>query len=44
MVAGLSLGGYVAIELAHCYTALVAGLVLSRCSLNFDGLFGGYLK
>lgn len=44
MVAGLSLGGYVAIELAHRYPDRVAGLVLSGCSLNFDGLLGGYLK
>lgn len=44
LVAGLSLGGYVAIELAHCHPDLVAGLVLSGCSFNFKGLLGGYLK
>ena len=44
LVAGLSLGGYVAIELAHRHPELVAGLVLSGCSLNFDGALGVYLK
>jgi len=44
LVVGLSLGGYVAMELAHRSPNLVAGLVLSGCSLNFDGLLGRYLK
>jgi len=44
LVAGLSLGGYVAIELAHRHPDLVRGLVLSGCSLNFDGVLGLYLK
>ena len=44
LVAGLSLGGYIAIELAHRYPDQVAGLVLSGCSLNFDGVLGLYLK
>jgi len=44
LVAGLSLGGYVAMELARRSPDLVAGLVLSGCSLNFDGFLGSYLK
>lgn len=44
LVAGLSLGGYVALELARRSPDLVAGLVLSGCSFNFDGLLGHYLK
>jgi len=44
LVAGLSLGGYVAIELAQRAPALVAGLVLSGCSLEFKGALGVYLK
>jgi pimeloyl-ACP methyl ester carboxylesterase len=44
LVAGLSLGGYIAIKLAHHHPALVAGLVLSGCSLNFEGALGIYLK
>jgi pimeloyl-ACP methyl ester carboxylesterase len=44
MVAGLSLGGYVAIELAASRPDLVAGLVLSGCSVNFTGALGAYLK
>ena len=44
LVAGLSLGGYVAMELARRSPELVAGLVLSGCSLNFDGFLGSYLK
>ncbi len=44
LVAGLSLGGYIAIELAQRHPDLVAGLVLSGCSLNFDGVLGLYLK
>lgn len=44
LVAGLSLGGYVAMELACQYPELVAGLILSGCSLNFEGVLGSYLK
>lgn len=44
LVAGLSLGGYIAIELAHRHPELVAGLVLSGCSFNFEGVLGIYLK
>ena len=44
LVAGLSLGGYIAIELAHHHPDLVAGLVLSGCSLNFTGPLGLYIK
>jgi pimeloyl-ACP methyl ester carboxylesterase len=44
LVAGLSLGGYVAIELAASRPELVAGLVLSGCSVNFTGVLGVYLK
>jgi pimeloyl-ACP methyl ester carboxylesterase len=44
LVAGLSLGGYVAMELARQCPELVAGLVLSGCSLNFEGVLASYLK
>ena len=44
LVAGLSLGGYVAMELARRSPGLVAGLILSGCSFNFDGILGHYLK
>jgi len=44
LVAGLSLGGYVAMELARRSPELVAGLVLSGCSLNFEGILAAYLK
>jgi pimeloyl-ACP methyl ester carboxylesterase len=44
LVAGLSLGGYIAMELARRSPELVAGLVLSGCSLNFDGFLGSYLQ
>ena len=44
LVAGLSLGGYVAIELADRHPEQVAGLALSGCSLNFTGWMGPYLK
>ncbi len=43
LVVGLSLGGYVAIELARQHPGRVAGLVLSGCSLNFRGALGTYL-
>jgi pimeloyl-ACP methyl ester carboxylesterase len=44
LVVGVSLGGYVAMELAHRRPDLVAGLVLSGCSLNACGLLGVGLK
>jgi pimeloyl-ACP methyl ester carboxylesterase len=44
LVAGMSLGGYVAIELAAAHPDRVAGLVLSGCSVNFTGVLGAYLK
>jgi pimeloyl-ACP methyl ester carboxylesterase len=44
LVVGLSLGGYIAMELAHHHPELVAGLVLSGCSFNFRGLAGWYIK
>lgn len=44
LVAGLSLGGYVAMALARQCPELVAGLVLSGCSLNFKGILASYLK
>lgn len=44
LVAGLSLGGYVAMDLARRSPDLVAGLVLSGASFNFDGVLGPYLK
>ncbi len=44
LVVGLSLGGYVAIELARQHPGRVAGLVLSGCSLNFRGALGAYLS
>lgn len=43
LVAGLSLGGYVSMELASRHPDLLAGLVLSGCSVNFTGLSGLYL-
>lgn len=44
LVAGLSLGGYIAIELADRHPDRVAGLALSGCSVNFTGVLGAYLK
>jgi len=44
LVAGVSLGGYLAIELAAQHPDLVAGLVLTGCTLNFRGVMGLYLK
>jgi pimeloyl-ACP methyl ester carboxylesterase len=44
LVVGLSLGGYVAIELARQHPGRVAGLVLSGSSLNFRGALGTYLS
>lgn len=44
LVGGLSLGGYVAIELAARQPELVRGLVLSGCTLNFLGATGAYIK
>ena len=44
LVVGLSLGGYVAVELAAAHPRRVAGLVLSGSSVNFVGALGVYLK
>jgi pimeloyl-ACP methyl ester carboxylesterase len=44
VLAGLSLGGYVALEVASRTPDLVRGLVLSGCSFNFEGLLGAYLR
>jgi pimeloyl-ACP methyl ester carboxylesterase len=44
LVAGVSLGGYIAIELAERHPGLVSGLVLSGCSVNFMGFPGLYFK
>lgn len=44
IVAGLSLGGYVAMELASRRPELVSGLALSGCSRSFTGVLGWYLK
>lgn len=44
LVVGLSLGGYVAMELADRSPQQVAGLVLSGSSLNFQGALAGYLR
>lgn len=44
IVAGLSLGGFVSIELAAARPDLVSGLVLSGCTVNFTGVLGWYLN
>ena len=44
LIVGLSLGGYVAIQLAHRHPGSVSGLVLVGCSRGFDGALGVYLK
>jgi pimeloyl-ACP methyl ester carboxylesterase len=44
VVAGLSLGGYVAIELAHRRPDRVSGLILSGCSRSFTGPLGLFLE
>jgi len=43
LVVGASLGGYVAIDLAHRHPDRVAGLVLAGASRNFMGALGLYL-
>jgi pimeloyl-ACP methyl ester carboxylesterase len=40
LVVGVSMGGYVAMELARHHPELVTGLVLSGCSLNARGMLG----
>jgi pimeloyl-ACP methyl ester carboxylesterase len=44
LVVGLSLGGYVAMELARRHPEFVTGLVLSGCSGNFRGPLGLSLR
>lgn len=44
LVVGASLGGYVAIDLAHRHPDRVAGLVLAGASRNFMGVLGLYLR
>jgi pimeloyl-ACP methyl ester carboxylesterase len=44
LVVGASLGGYVAIDLAHRDPARVAGLVIAGASRNFMGALGLYLR
>jgi pimeloyl-ACP methyl ester carboxylesterase len=44
LVVGLSLGGYVAMRLAHRHPDAVSGLVLVGCSRGYDGAIGVYLK
>ena len=44
LVVGASLGGYVAIDLAHRFPDRVAGLVIAGASRNFMGVLGVYLR
>ena len=44
LVVGASLGGYVAIDLAHRFPDRVAALVLAGASRNFMGALGLYLR
>jgi pimeloyl-ACP methyl ester carboxylesterase len=44
LVVGASLGGYVAIDLAHRFPDRVAGLILAGASRNFMGALGLYLR
>jgi pimeloyl-ACP methyl ester carboxylesterase len=44
LVVGLSLGGWVAIQLAHRHPELISGLVLVGCSRDTTGVIGVYLK
>lgn len=44
LVVGLSLGGYVAMELAHRHPQQVAGLVLSGCCVDYRGMLGGLAR
>ena len=44
LVVGASLGGYVAIDLAHRFPDRVSGLVLTGASRNFMGALGLYLR
>ena len=44
LVVGASLGGYVAIDLAHRFPERVSGLVLAGASRNFMGALGLYLR
>ena len=44
LVIGLSLGGFVALALVHEHPELVAGLVLSGCSIDAQGMSEALLK
>ncbi len=44
LLIGLSLGGFVAIALAHEHSELLAGLVLAGCSLDTQGMNEALLK
>lgn len=44
LLVGSSMGGYVAVALAHRYQQQAAGLVLSGCSVSFRGLLGLYVR
>jgi pimeloyl-ACP methyl ester carboxylesterase len=44
LVVGASLGGYVAIDMAHRYPSRAAGLVISGASRNVMGALGLYLR